>query len=221
LPDGGTRVPPRGKLESVPICIRAAPFAAFIFLLAAAPHSPLLRGLGAAVLLAIFWPRYTELRVPLARRETVVALLVGVLVFIIWIALDMEWARFADDASGYRPLTSTGAIDWPRAAARFAVLAAVVPVMEELFWRSLLMRWIDARAFLALDARHVSRTAVVLSSALFALEHSLWLAGLIAGLAYAGLYITTNNLRAPVLAHAVTNAILGLWIVATGSWHLW
>jgi len=75
------------------------------------------------------------------------------------------------------------------------------------------MRWIDAR--------RVSAMAVALSSALFALEHSLWLAGLIAGLAYAGLYITTNNLRAPVLAHAVTNAILGLWIVATGSWHLW
>jgi len=205
----------------LPILPRAAPFAAFVFFLAAFPHSPLLRGLAAALLLAIAWPRYTELRVPLAGRETFIAILVGVLVFIIWIALDTEWARFADEASGYEPFTASGAVDWPRAAARFAVLAAVVPVMEELFWRSLLMRWIDARDFLSLDARRVSAMAVALSSALFALEHSLWLAGLIAGLAYAGLYITTNNLRAPVLAHAVTNAILGLWIVATGSWHLW
>ena len=204
-----------------PFFVRAAPFAAFIFLLAAFPRSPLLRGLAAAVLLAVFWRRYTELRVPLARREAVIAIVVGALVFVIWIALDMEWVRFADGASGYEPLTAAGTIDWPLAAARFLVLAALVPVMEELFWRSLLMRWIDARDFLSLDARQASRMAVALSSGLFALEHSLWLAGLIAGLAYAGLYITTNNLRAPVLAHAVTNAILGLWIVATGSWHLW
>jgi CAAX prenyl protease-like protein len=63
--------------------------------------------------------------------------------------------------------------------------------------------------------------AVALTTGLFAVEHSLWVAGLMAGLAYAGLYMTTNNLRAPVLAHAVTNAILGLWILTTGSWHLW
>ena len=105
--------------------------------------------------------------------------------------------------------------------ARFAILAAVVPVMEELFWRSFLMRWIDRRDFLGLEPRRVSATAVILASGLFALEHSLWVAGLIAGLAYAVLYMTTNNLRAPVLAHAVTNAILGLWILATGSWQLW
>jgi len=100
-------------------------------------------------------------------------------------------------------------------------MAAVVPVMEELFWRSFLMRWIDARDFLNLDARKVSGMAVALTTGLFAVEHSLWVAGLMAGLAYAGLYMTTNNLRAPVLAHAVTNAILGLWILTTGSWHLW
>ena len=201
--------------------MRAAPFAAFIVLLAAFPHSPLLRGLGAALLLAIFWRHYTELRIPLQRRETVVAIVVGVLVFVIWIALDLEWASFGEERAGYAPLAPDGAIDWPRAAARFLVLAAVVPVMEELFWRCFLMRWIDARDFLSRNAREVSRLALVLSSALFALEHTLWLAGLIAGLAYAGLYITTNNLRAPVLAHAVTNAILGFWILATGSWHLW
>ncbi len=208
-------------MEPVPICARAAPFAAFILFLAAFPDSPLVRGLAAALLLAIFWRQYGEFRVPLGRGHALIAIIVGALVFVAWIALDVEWARFGDERVGYAPLAAGGAIDWPRAAARFVVLAAIVPVMEELFWRSFLMRWIDARDFRSLDARRVSRVAFVLAAALFALEHSLWLAGLIAGLAYAGLYITTNNLRAPVLAHAVTNAILGLWIVATGSWHLW
>src|SRR5438105_3764612 len=127
--------------------VRAAPFAAFILFLAAFPHSPLLRGLAAALLLAVFWSRYAELRVPLAGRDTLIAIAVGVAVFVIWIALDVEWASFADDRSGYAPLTAAGTIDWPRAAARFGVLAGAVPVMEELFWRSFLMRWIDAREF--------------------------------------------------------------------------
>ena len=148
-------------------------------------------------------------------RELVVSSLVGVAVFIAWIALDNG------EGVGFRPVTDAGGIEWPAAIARFAILAAVVPVMEELFWRSFLMRWIDARDFLAVDARRVSRIALVLSSALFATEHSMWLAGLIAGLAFAGLYIKTNNLWAPVVAHSVTNAILGTWILATGSWHLW
>ena len=202
--------------------MRAAPFAAFIVLLAAFPHSPWLRGIAAAALLALFWRHYTELRESrLSTRQAAIAIAVGVAVFLAWIALDQPWARFGGQGAGYAPLTAEGAIDWPRAMARFAILAAVVPVMEELFWRSFLMRWIDRRDFLGLEPRRVSATAVILASGLFALEHSLWVAGLIAGLAYAVLYMTTNNLRAPVVAHAVTNAILGSWILATGSWHLW
>jgi CAAX prenyl protease-like protein len=205
-----------------PHIARAAPFAAFIVLLAAFPQYPLVRGLAAAALLAAFWRHYTELRqAPLPARHASVAIAVGALVFGLWIALDQPWARFGDPGPGYAPLAGDGSLDWLKIVPRLAVLALVVPVMEELFWRSFLMRWIDQRDFLGLDARKASRTAVLVTSGLFALEHSLWLAGLIAGLAYAGLYITTNNLRAPVLAHAVTNGILGLWIVATGSWHLW
>ena len=202
--------------------MRAAPFAAFIVLLAAFPQWPLLRGLAAAALLAAFWPHYTELRESrLSARQAAMAMAVGTAVFLAWIALDQPWARLGGEGAGYAPVTPDGGIDCPRALARFIVLAAVVPVMEELFWRSFLMRWIDARDFLNLDARRVSGMALALTCGLFAVEHSLWVAGLMAGLAYAGLYITTNNLRAPVLAHAVTNAILGLWILATGSWQLW
>lgn len=205
-----------------PIIPRAAPFAAFIFFLAAFPEWPLLRGLVPAALLAICWRQYAELRQSrLSRREAAIAVVTGTAVFLAWVALDQPWARLGEEGPGYTPLAVDGGIDWPRALARIAVLAAVVPVMEELFWRSFLLRWIDARDFLDLDARKVSGMALALTSALFAVEHSLWVAGLMAGLAYAGLYMKTNNLRAPVLAHAVTNAILGLWILATGSWHLW
>src|SRR5689334_17697088 len=133
------------------ILARAAPFAAFIFFLAATPQYPLLRGLAAALLLAIFWRQYAELRGPrLSPREWLLSIAAGVAVFGLWIALDNG------EGAGFRPLTADGAIDWPIAIARFAILAAIVPVMEELFWRSFLLRWIDARDFLAVDARKAS-----------------------------------------------------------------
>jgi len=56
---------------------------------------------------------------------------------------------------------------------------------------------------------------------LFGSEHSLWLAGILAGLTYAWLYRTYNNLWLPIAAHACTNLILGLWVLQTGAWQFW
>ena len=119
------------------------------------------------------------------------------------------------------PLRSAGDIDVTLVLLRFFVLVAVVPVMEELFWRSFLMRWIDARDFLAADPRRASWRAFALSCALFASEHSLWFAGFVAGAAYAGLYRRSGNLWIPIVSHAVTNGALGIWILSTGNWGHW
>ena len=93
--------------------------------------------------------------------------------------------------------------------------------MEELFWRSFLLRWIDRREFLTADPRRASWLAFAISSALFAVEHSLWFAGLLAGLAYGWLYMRSRNLWIPIVSHATTNGILGIWILATGNWRFW
>ena len=62
---------------------------------------------------------------------------------------------------------------------------------------------------------------VVLSTFLFMLAHTLWLAAILAGLAYAWLYRRTGRLWVPVVAHAVTNGVLGAWVIATGQWAFW
>jgi len=209
---------------------RIAPFAAFIALLALqslvderwARVLTLSRSFAAAALLAFFWRDYSELRgAPRTRRrEWPLAIAVGVAVFIAWVTLDHGWMVIGE-GRGFVPLDESGRIDVPLALARLAGLAIVVPVMEELFWRSFLMRWLASRDFLAIDPRRTTLAAIAISSALFASEHSLWLAGFLAGLAYAWLYVRSGNLRVPVLSHATTNAILGLWILATGRWSLW
>jgi len=100
-------------------------------------------------------------------------------------------------------------------------MALAVPVMEELFWRSYVMRRIDSRDFLAKDPRGVSAAAFALSCALFASEHTQWLAGLLAGAAYGALYRRSRNLWIPIVSHTTTNGILAIWILATGNWQYW
>jgi len=62
---------------------------------------------------------------------------------------------------------------------------------------------------------------VIVSTFLFVLVHPLWLAAALAGLAYAWLYIRTGNLWTSVIAHAVTNGALGIWVVYTRQWQFW
>jgi CAAX prenyl protease-like protein len=125
-------------------------------------------------------------------------------------------------SAGFDPRSQdSGEIDWALALLRLAGLALVVPIMEELFWRSFLLRWIDNPDFLEASPSQVSLRAQVITAALFALEHQQWLAGFIAGLVYGWLYRCSGKLWVPVLAHAVTNGVLGIYILYSGEWRFW
>ena len=215
-----------------PAFARVFPFALFIAFLALQPLAEgvadtrwvaVVRGLAVAALLAYFWKGYVELREPrpVPTLHWLLAVAVGAAVFGVWITFDSGWAAMGEGGGGFVPLRPDGSLDVALVALRLFGLALVVPVMEELFWRSFLMRWIDRREFLAADPRRASLMAFGVSCALFAVEHSLWFAGLIAGAAYAGLYMLSRNLWVPIVSHATTNALLGTWILATGNWRFW
>jgi CAAX prenyl protease-like protein len=219
-----------------PAWARVAPFAIYLAFLAVSLALPAVLptmdgrwvypvkvGVVAAVLMFL-WPHFEELAVPrLAPRDGLRALAIGIAVFFLWINLDTPWASLTPDneAGGFDPRLADGRIDWLLAALRLAGAALVVPVMEELFWRSLVMRWFDHPDFLELDPRSVSRSALLASSVAFGFEHHLWLAGIIAGLAYGELYRRSGNLWAPILAHSVTNGLLGIWVLWSGHWQYW
>jgi CAAX prenyl protease-like protein len=216
--------------------VRVIPFALFMLLLALRGAAPDDAGWGfdtrwlygatvlvvSAVLVAL-WRKYGELarqNWPHA-RDLLLAAGVGAAVFAAWILLDAPWMRLGTPSARFVPQDAAGAIDWPLVAVRWIGAALVVPVMEELFWRSFLMRWIQSPRFETVDPRHVAPKAVILSTFLFMLAHTLWLAAIVAGLAYAWLYVRTGTLWAPVIAHAVTNGALGAWVVATRQWQFW
>jgi uncharacterized protein len=213
---------------------RILPFALYILLLLveslAADHLPgfdarWLYPLKIALVVLALWiyrDAYSELRQrPDARWTWVYAPLVGLAVFVLWINMDFGWLVIGEGTGGYDPRDAAGAIDWRLALLRIAGAALVVPLMEELFWRSFIMRWIDKNAFLSLAPAQVSLRAVLISSVIFGFEHSLWAAGIVAGLAYAWLYRASGTLWAPIVAHAVTNLVLGLWVLHTGAWQFW
>ena len=175
-----------------------------------------------AVALAVLWRYYDELRRwGLSALNLLLSVAVGVVVLVLWVNLDAGWMLMGDMGEGYDPRTPAGQIDWLLVAFRIAGAALVVPLMEELFWRSFLQRWVQQPDFLALDPAKIGLKALLIASALFATAHLQWFAAVIAGLAYGWLYIRTRNLWAPVVAHAVTNGGLGAYVVLTGSWRFW
>jgi CAAX prenyl protease-like protein len=217
--------------------VRVAPFVAFMAVLALRGVAPAdgswgfdvrwlyaLQAGAAAALLALWWREYGELaRQTLPNlRETFLAVAVGGAVFVLWIHLDAPWMTLDTAATEpFVPKTPEGALDWPLIVLRIAGAALLVPVMEELFWRSFLMRWLQTPVFEAVPPRSVGLRAVVLSTFVFVLAHTLWLAAAVAGLAYAWLYIRSGKLWVAVIAHGVTNGALGVWVVATGQWQFW
>ena len=138
------------------------------------------------------------------------------MVFALWIQLDAPWMTIGTAGAPSCRSTPT-ALDWPLVVVRWIGAALLVPVMEELFWRSFLMRWIEQPAFEGVDPRRVGVKAVVLSTFVFTLAHTLWLAAAVAGLVYALLYVRTGKLWVPVIAHAVTNGVLGVWVRRDGA----
>lgn len=218
------------------IVARVLPFAVYILFLALADYlAPLMISLGAdeqwlyairvvsvSALILYFWRGYSELIFKPTLNQFLIAVFAGLLVFLLWILPFPSWATLGADAEIVNPILgqdSVTAFLW--LSIRILGAAVVVPLMEELFWRSFLMRWIDNKDFLNVTPEKVTVYALVASSVLFALEHQLWLAGLFAGLIYAYLYKQYKNLWVPIIAHAVTNGVLGIWVIFTGHWQYW
>jgi hypothetical protein len=172
------------------------------------------------VTLIIGWRHYHELNhVKPTPIWAGIAVLVGFVVFVLWISLSSGWMLIGSPG-GFDPRTN-GQVDWLLVALRIGGAALVVPIMEELFWRSFLMRWLDNTDFASVDPARVRLSSVAIAAVLFGFEHNLWLAGIVAGVAYSVLYMRSRSLWPAVIAHAVTNGILGVWIVRSAQWTFW
>ena len=154
---------------------------------------------------------------------------IGIAVFLIWIGPDVllgyrhHWLfdNFITGApaSSIAPSLKQNVIF---IALRVAASVVLVPVIEELFWRGWLMRWLIAKNFLDVPLGTYAPTAFWIVAVLFAYEHgSYWEVGLAAGIVYNWWIVHTRNLADCMLAHAVTNALLAVYVLAMGQWQYW
>jgi uncharacterized protein len=131
-------------------------------------------------------------------------------------------------ASGDRPafnpfaqLAEHPAWAWGFLAVRFFGLVAVVPVIEEFFLRGFVMRFVVDRDWWDVPFGKVNRLALVLGTAVPMLMHpGELLAAAVWFSLITWLMLRTRNIWDCVAAHAITNLILGIYVVWSGVWRL-
>jgi uncharacterized protein len=131
----------------------------------------------------------------------------------------------AGERAGFSPLDKIAnpAWAWTFLAIRFAGLALVVPVIEEMFLRGFVMRFVMEKDWWKVPFGTASRLAIVLGTAVPLLSHP---AELLAAAVWFSmvtwLMLRTKNIWDCILAHAVTNFLLGLYVVLMGgeAWRL-
>lgn len=153
----------------------------------------------------------------------------GAAVFVIWVAPDILFGYrhswLFENALTSRAVTTVSPAMQRNdlfLVLRVATSTLLVPVIEELFWRSWLMRYVMEADFLKIPLGTYARSAFWITAVLFALEHGpYWEVGLAAGILYNWWIIRTKNLADCILAHAVTNGILAVYVIAAGQWQYW
>jgi CAAX prenyl protease-like protein len=170
-----------------------------------------------------------DLRKNFRVQNWVGSVLLGVVVFAIWIAPDRlfpgyrhHWI-FENALMGtVRPGPLADSHDHAALWLRAFRAVAIVPLVEELFWRSWLMRWMISADFLSVAPGTWSAAAFWIVAVLFACEHgSFWEVGLAAGVLYNWWMIRTKSLADVTVAHAVTNACLSAYVVSAGRSEYW
>jgi len=174
----------------------------------------------AAGVLLYFWREY-EFH---GLKGLPVVLVVGFGVFVLWIAPQAFFGSAAR-VEGFNPDTFAAqpAAYWATVILRFVRLVIVVPLVEEIFWRGFLLRYFINDKFETVPFGAFSWLSFVVVCVGFMLVHQTadWPAALITGALYNFVAYRTRSLLSCVLTHALTNLLLGLWIMRTGQWGFW
>ena len=167
-----------------------------------------------------FWREY-EFR---AARRIVFSATMALLIFALWIA-PQEFLDFPSRLRGFNPEIFSGqpAAFWATIVFRFLRLVVIVPLVEEIFWRGFLLRYFVNEKFHAVPFGTFSWLSFAAATVGFGFAHTRadWVVAFLAGALFNCVAYRTKSLASCVLAHAITNLLLGLWIMKTGQWGFW
>ena len=224
-----------------PVVARVAPFIIFVLLTAAqgscGPASAywfyFLKTLVGIWLIWEMWPLVTEMRWAFSWE----AVVVGIGVFALWVGISGEWTTQnslwlklgvthapAAPAAPWNPPAQFGAgsaLAWLFILTRIIGSSLVVPPLEEVFYRSFIYRYIASVNFLSVPLNKFLPASFLITVFIFGFSHNEWLAGILCAAAYQWLVLRKNRLGDAMTAHAITNFLLGLWVVWKSAWNFW
>jgi hypothetical protein len=165
------------------------------------------------------------------------AVFVGVGVFAMWVGVTGEWTaqsslwvklglahppeKLAAVWNPNEQFGSGSALAWLFVVTRIVGSALIVPPLEEVFYRSFLYRYVFRHDFLSVPLNQFSLRSFLVTALIFGISHNEWLAGILCGAAFQWLVLRKNRLGDAMTAHAITNFLLGVWVVTRGAWHFW
>jgi CAAX prenyl protease-like protein len=166
---------------------------------------------------------------PRAAPHWLASVALGLVVFVLWIAPDTlipgwrdHWI-FQNSVTGQVKTTIPPAELTPiMLVLRTMRAALLIPVLEELFWRGWLPRWLQDTHFSRIPLGQYTPFAFWATAVLFAAEHGpFWEVGLVCGVIYNWWMRRTRSLGDLMIAHGVTNLALSLYVIASGRWGFW
>jgi len=140
------------------------------------------------------------------------------------LGINTSWAvRKPSGAPLWNPFTffQTAWMGWIFVIVRILGSTLVVPPLEEVFYRSFVYRYVAKQDFQTVPVGEFYWTPFIVSSVMFGFGHHEWLAGILCGFAYQGLVCRKKRLGDAIAAHAITNFLLGLWVIYKDAWHFW
>src|SRR5215813_9347741 len=156
---------------------------------------------------------------------------IGIAVFVLWVTPDVLWPAYRGHWLFDNFLAGSAQSSVPHdvkeslvfVAFRVFGSVAVVPIVEELFWRGWLMRWlIRPEDFQSVPLGTYTHSSFWITAILFAAEHgSYWDVGLLAGIIYNSWMVRTRRLADCIVAHAVTNGLLAAHVLYSAHWQYW
>jgi CAAX prenyl protease-like protein len=149
------------------------------------------------------------------------AVVAGVVVFALWVGLDPFYPQTKITGKPWNPHDFFGegtAMAWFALGLRVFGMTFVVPPLEEAFYRSFLYRYLVKIDFLQMPLNRMHGLSFIVTGVIFGLVHHQWLAGILCGLIYQFLVIRKGRLGDAMTAHAITNFMLGVWVIWKGDW---
>lgn len=229
------------RLKSSPVAVRVVPF--FIFL--ALTFAQNLESFGESGRYWIYFLKTVvgawmvwEVRtfIPEMRWAfSVPAVIAGVFVFVLWVGLqdfirtlglnaDTVVMKTTEPIKPWNPhfaFAGDPVLAWFFIVVRILGSSLVVPPLEEVFFRSFLYRYIEKVDFQSIAIGGFYPLSFFITSVAFGFEHHEWLAGILCGFVYQGLVCWKNRIGDAMTAHAITNFLLGLYVVGRGEWKFW